>query len=60
VEFPYKNGPHGAKGVGELPMDLPAPAIAAAMEQATGVEVDAAPFTPEMLCARLTGGEKNA
>ena len=54
LEFPYKHGPHGAKGVGELPMDLPAAAVAAAMEQATGVVVDSAPFTPEMMCAALT------
>lgn len=57
VEHPYEHGPNGAKGLGELPMDLPAPAIAAAIEQATGVEVDSAPFTPEMLCARLVNGE---
>ena len=53
VEAPYRSGPHGAKGLGEMPMDLPAPAMAAAMEQATGVAIDATPFTPEMLCAAL-------
>ena len=53
VEYPYKSGPHGAKGVGEMPMDLPAPAMAAAMEQATGVTIDRTPFTPEMICAAL-------
>ncbi|HEY7698044.1 MAG TPA: xanthine dehydrogenase family protein molybdopterin-binding subunit, partial [Vicinamibacteria bacterium] len=37
VEVPYSLGPFGAKGVGELPMDLPAPAIAAAIHHATGI-----------------------
>ena len=27
VENPYSGGPRGAKGVGELPMDVPAPAV---------------------------------
>ena len=53
VEVPYKSGPHGAKGLGEMPMDLPAAAMAAAMEQATGVTIDVTPFTPELLCAAL-------
>ena len=37
VEKPYPRGPWGAKGVGELPMDVPAPAVAAAICQATGL-----------------------
>src|SRR5207249_2584290 len=50
-EHPYAFGPGGAKGIGELPMDGPAPAILNAVEHATGLRVDHAPLTPEMLCA---------
>ncbi len=37
VEKPYSGAPHGAKGVGELPMDVGAPAVVAAIHDATGV-----------------------
>lgn len=49
VEQPYARGPHGAKGVGELPMDGPAAALAAAVSQALGAFVDTLPATPERL-----------
>jgi CO/xanthine dehydrogenase Mo-binding subunit len=49
VEMPYAHGPHGAKGVGELPMDTPAPAVVAAIADAIGVRVDEIPVTPERL-----------
>ncbi|HKV99333.1 MAG TPA: xanthine dehydrogenase family protein molybdopterin-binding subunit [Vicinamibacterales bacterium] len=48
-ERPYAHGPFGAKGIGELPMDGVAPAIANAIEQAMGVRVDRIPITPEVL-----------
>ena len=48
-ERPYAHGPVGAKGIGELPMDGVAPAIANAIEQAMGVAVDRIPITPEAL-----------
>jgi CO/xanthine dehydrogenase Mo-binding subunit len=48
-EVPYAHGPAGAKGIGELPMDGPAPAIANALAQAMGVDVRTVPFTPEVL-----------
>ena len=48
-EVPYANGPAGAKGIGELPMDGPAPAIANAVAHATGVDVRSIPLTPEVL-----------
>jgi CO/xanthine dehydrogenase Mo-binding subunit len=51
VERPYPRGPYGAKGVGELPMDGPAAALAAAVSQALGVFVDTIPATPERLLA---------
>ena len=37
VEAPFAGVPHGAKGVGELPMDVGAPAVVAAIHDATGV-----------------------
>ncbi|MFI5371645.1 MAG: xanthine dehydrogenase family protein molybdopterin-binding subunit [Candidatus Eisenbacteria bacterium] len=49
VENPYSGGPQGAKGVGELPMDVPAPAVVAAIHHATGVWLDEIPITPERL-----------
>ena len=48
-ETPYAYGPGGAKGIGELPMDGPAPAIANAIENALGVPVDCIPAMPEDL-----------
>ncbi len=49
VEKEYPHGPFGAKGVGELPMDGAAPAIAAAVLNATGAFVSEIPVTPERL-----------
>jgi CO/xanthine dehydrogenase Mo-binding subunit len=49
VEHPFSGGPNGAKGVGELPMDGGAPAIAAAVEQAIGARCNALPLLPEDL-----------
>ena len=48
-ENPYAFGPAGAKGIGELPMDGPAPAILNAIENAIGVSVDEIPLMPEKL-----------
>jgi CO/xanthine dehydrogenase Mo-binding subunit len=48
-EVPYLNGPGGAKGIGELPMDGPAPAIFNAVANATGADVTRLPLTPERL-----------
>ncbi len=39
VEVPYPFGPSGAKGVGEIPMDGPAAAVANAVENALGVAI---------------------
>lgn len=52
-ENPYAGGPGGAKGIGELPMDGPAPAILNAIEQATGVSFDHVPLTPEAIMDAL-------
>ena len=48
-EQPYAYGPSGAKGIGELPMDGPAPAILNAVAHATGADPRAVPMTPEAL-----------
>ncbi len=48
-ETPYEYGPLGAKGIGELPIDGPAPAVLNAIENALGVEVNEIPLMPEML-----------
>jgi len=41
------HGAYGAKGIGELPMDGPAPAIVNAVEDALGVRFDSIPLLPE-------------
>ena len=48
-ENPYPSGPMGAKGIGELPIDGPAPAVVNAIEDAIGVDVTTIPATPEVL-----------
>jgi CO/xanthine dehydrogenase Mo-binding subunit len=48
-ENPYRHGGGGAKGVGELPMDGPAPAILNAVADATGADPLEIPLTPERL-----------
>jgi CO/xanthine dehydrogenase Mo-binding subunit len=54
LERPYKYGPFGAKGVGEMPIDGPAPAVVNAIRHA-GFDIRAIPATPERLmsAARL-------
>jgi CO/xanthine dehydrogenase Mo-binding subunit len=52
-EFPYGRGPAGAKGIGELPLDGTAPAIANAIAHATGADVTRIPVTPEVLMEML-------
>ena len=43
------HGAHGAKGIGELPMDGPAPAIVSAVEDATGLAFRSVPLLAEDL-----------
>ena len=49
VSVPYLPGPFGAKGVGEMPMDVPAPAVAAAIRNAVGGYFDTLPITAERI-----------
>jgi CO/xanthine dehydrogenase Mo-binding subunit len=59
VEDPFSGGPSGAKGVGELPMDGGAPAIAAALEQALGgISLDDLPLLPEDLYRAVRASAK--
>jgi CO/xanthine dehydrogenase Mo-binding subunit len=53
-EIPSVHGPGGAKGIGELPMDGPAPAILNAIENATGVSFDSIPLLPEDIFERFS------
>ena len=52
LENPYPGGPFGAKGLGELPMDGPAPAVVNALRQ-LGFDVRSIPATPELLSELL-------
>jgi CO/xanthine dehydrogenase Mo-binding subunit len=60
VEKQYPHGPFGAKGVGELPMNGAAPAIAAAVFNATGAFVTEIPITPERLQAEIENPRNHA
>ncbi len=55
VEAPFDGVPHGAKGVGELPMDVGAPAVVAAIADATGVWIQDLPASPERILAAIAG-----
>lgn len=46
-------GPFGAKAIAEIPIDAPAPAIANAIFNATGVRLRRPPFTPEKVLRAL-------
>jgi len=48
LENPYAYGPFGAKGIGELPIDGPAPAIVNAIRH-LGIDIRALPATPERI-----------
>ena len=52
-EVPYERGPAGAKGIGELPLDGTAPAIANAIAHATGIDIRKIPVTPEVLAEMM-------
>jgi CO/xanthine dehydrogenase Mo-binding subunit len=56
-ENPYAYGPRGAKGIGELPMDGPAPAILNAIENATGIALKRIPVTPEVMMEAMRKAE---
>src|SRR5579862_2333375 len=53
-ELGNDHGAYGAKGIGELPMDGPAPAIVNAVEEALGVAFDTIPLMPEDIFDAMT------
>jgi CO/xanthine dehydrogenase Mo-binding subunit len=53
IEIPFAGGPFGAKGIGEIPMDGPAAAVAQAIEAATGAVLDNLPMTPERVLGAM-------
>lgn len=53
-ENPYPGGPFGAKGLGELPMNGPAPAVINAIRH-LGIDVREIPATPEVVSACVSG-----
>jgi len=53
LEYPDPIGPWGARGVGEMALLPAAPAIAAAVHDATGVWIDEIPMTPDRVVKAL-------
>jgi CO/xanthine dehydrogenase Mo-binding subunit len=52
-EIPFDYGAYGAKGIGELPHDGPAPAILNAIQDATGENFPWIPLLPEDIFVRM-------
>jgi CO/xanthine dehydrogenase Mo-binding subunit len=52
-EIPFDYGAYGAKGIGELPHDGPAPAILNAIQDATGESFASIPLLPEDIFVRM-------
>jgi CO/xanthine dehydrogenase Mo-binding subunit len=57
LENPYPHGAHGAKGIGELPIDGPAPAVLNAVAAATGADPQVLPLTPERMMELMKTAE---
>ena len=55
IQTMEETGPFGAKAVAEIPKDGVAPALHSAIFNATGVSMDAIPFTPERVWRALSG-----
>lgn len=53
IETPRPNGPYGAAGCGEAPLDAPHPAILNAIFNATGARITQVPATPDVVQAAL-------
>jgi CO/xanthine dehydrogenase Mo-binding subunit len=59
VDNPYSEGPFGAKGLGELPIDGPAPAVVNAI-RSLGIDVREVPATPEIVMLAAHGARDEA
>ena len=57
-ELGNAHGAYGAKGIGELPMDGPAPAIVNGVADALGAPFNSIPVLPEDIQAALSGLER--
>ena len=57
-ELGNTHGAYGAKGIGELPMDGPAPAIVNAIEDALGIPFDSIPLLPEDIFDAMASASK--
>ena len=53
VEEPDPRGPWGVRGMGEMPFIPLAPALVAAVHDATGVWIDELPLTPQRVLYSL-------
>jgi len=53
LEYAEPNGPWGVRGMAEMPLLPLAPAIAAAIKDATGVWIDEFPYTPDRVLRKL-------
>jgi len=54
AEIPFQHSAFGAKGIGELPMDGPAPAILNAIENALEISFNKVPLMPEDIFEAIT------
>lgn len=57
LEHPQHRAPHGAKGLGELPMEGPAPAVVNALRSTLGIHFTQVPVTPEIILSAWEGRE---
>ena len=60
LELADPNGPWGARGVAELPFMTFAPAVIAALHDATGVWFDTFPLTPDRVVATLAQADRQS
>ncbi|MEP7288036.1 MAG: xanthine dehydrogenase family protein molybdopterin-binding subunit [Chloroflexota bacterium] len=60
LEYADPIGPWGARGMAEMPFLTVAPAVAAAVHDATGVWIDAIPMTPDRVVSHLLARESRA
>ncbi len=59
LEYAEPNGPWGVRGMAEMPYLPLAPAIAAAIHNATGVWIDEFPYTPDRVLKHLKAAGKS-
>jgi CO/xanthine dehydrogenase Mo-binding subunit len=60
LEYADPNGPYGARGLAEMPLVPFAPAVAAAIYDATGAWLNDLPMTPERVLAAIVTGREQA